>query len=211
MDKPVLIFGGKSLGKAAIDIFKSNDVLIFGILDEDKSLHGKEIEDIPILSGTEDKEYLKVIGEKCDVFLAYDDNTLKKSLVKTLLKENKTMPVNAIHTSSSIAGTAHIHHGNLINSKASIGAFSEIGNHCIINSGAIIDYETKIEDYVQIGTGAIIGSNVHIEESTFIGSGAIIVNGVKIGKNARVGAGSLVINDIEEDTTVFGNPAKEVE
>lgn len=210
MDKPVIIFGGKSLGKAAIEIFKSNKVVIYGVLDDDKDLRGKEISEIPVLGNTDDENYLKLLGEKCDAFLAYDDTGLKKSFVKSLRKGRKVMPVNAIHKSAVIATSAELHHGSLINHNVTIGAFAKIGNHCVLNSGAIVDHEAVLSDFVQVGAGCIVNSNVEIEEGAFIGSGSILISGIKIGKNARVGAGSLVIENVKENQTVFGNPAKAI-
>lgn len=210
MDKPVIIFGSTSIGKAAVDIFKSNGVMIYGILDEDESLHGKELEEVPVLGSPDDNNYLDIIGKKCDAFLAFDDNKLRRSFVQTLRRDHKAMPINAIHTRAYVSSAAILHHGTFINSLVSIGPFAEVGNHCILNTGAIIDFEAKVGDYVQIGAGSVINGNVEVAEGVFIGSGVTIVSGVKIGKNARIGAGSVVIENVEENQTVFGNPAKPV-
>ncbi|MDA8940109.1 sugar O-acetyltransferase [Pseudoalteromonas marina] len=50
----------------------------------------------------------------------------------------------------------------------------------------------------------IIGNNV------WIGAGAIIVAGVSIGDNSVIGAGSVVTKNVEADTVVAGNPAREI-
>lgn len=209
MEKPVLIFGAKGLGKSVIEIFKSNGVVIYGVLDDDKSQHGKEISEIPVLGATDDENYLKIVGSKCEAFVAYDDNKLRKSYVE-MLKDRKVMPVNAIHKSAIIADSAILHHGNLINNRVVIGAFSNVGNHCILNSAAVVDHDVTLGDFVQVGAGAIINSNVEVESGAFIGSGVTIVSGITIGKNARVGAGSVVIENVKAGQTVFGNPAKAV-
>ena len=132
---------------------------------------------------------LKVIGQKCDAFVAHDDNKVRKSSVKMLNDRRKVMPINAIHHTSYLATSAEIGHGNLINAQSVLGAFVKMGNHCMVSMGVRVEQETVIEDYVQIGTGANIGANVTLNEGAFIGSGVTIVAGVVIGKNARVGAG----------------------
>jgi len=50
----------------------------------------------------------------------------------------------------------------------------------------------------------IIGNNV------WIGAGAIILAGVSIGDNSVIGAGSVVTKNVESDTVVAGNPAREI-
>ena len=207
MNKPVIIIGASTLGKAALDIFKSNGVVVYGFLDDDKKLIGTEIEDTQVLGTADEEAFLKIIGKDCDVFIASDDNSLKASQIKSLRTKQKAMPVNAIHTNASIAESAILHHGSMIHSGVVVGAFAEVGNHCILHPGSIVDHEAKVGDFVQIGTGTNVCSGAQIEDRAFIGSGVTIVSGVKIEEGARVGAGSVVIADVKKGETVFGNPA----
>ncbi|MDH5397330.1 MAG: acetyltransferase [Cyclobacteriaceae bacterium] len=210
MDKPVIIFGADSLGVAALEIFESNQIIIFGFLDDNPQWVGREIGDVSVLSGTDDQTYLKYIGQKCEAFIASDDMSLRKSLVKTLNDQRKVMPVNAIHKTAWLSKYASIGHGNFINMGAKIGTKSSIGNHCIIHSNVTIDHNSTIHDYCQIGSGTIISTDVTLGKGSFIGAGSTIVSGVSIGKNARVGAGSVVIRNIKDNETVFGNPAEKM-
>lgn len=211
MEKPIIIFGAKGIAHPALEIFNSHDVVVYGFLDDDATLHQKEINNISILGKLEDDGFLKLIGQKCDAFVAVDDPKYRETLVKLLNTRRKVQPVNAIHRLSYISTDAGIGHGNFINAKVTIGAGAEIGNHCILHTNATIEHQAKLEDFVQVGAGAVINSNVTIEKGAFIGSGVTIVAGVTIGKNARVGAGSVVIADVAAKQTVFGNPAQAIE
>ncbi len=211
MDKPVLIICATDLGKAALEIFKSNDVVVYGFLDDDKKIHGSEILDVTVLGSTDDSSYLSIIGKDCDVFIASDDNSWRANMIKSLRKDRKAMPVNAIHNTAQISTSATMHHGSFINQNVQIGANADVGNHCIIHSGAIIDYSSTIGDFVQIGAGSIINSGATIKDNVFIGSGVTIISGVTIEQGARIGAGSVVISDVAKGKTVFGNPASVIE
>ena len=210
MDKPVIILGAGGIGRAALEIFQDNNVVVYGFLDDDAKEHGKEIDTIPVLGSTDDDGYLKLIGKKCEAFVAADENTYRQSLVEMLHERRKMQPVNAVHKTAVIAKSAGIGHGNFINQQAKIGAGAEIGSHCILHSGALLDFNVKTGDFVQIGAGAVVGSGVKIEEGAFIGSGVTIVSGVTIGKKARIGAGSVVVADVKAKDTVFGNPAQSI-
>lgn len=210
MDNPVVILGANGLGVCALDIFQENNVTVYAFLDDDEKLHNTEINFTPILGRTDDVKFLKMIGKKCEAFVATDDNSLRKGLTEMLLNKRKIMPVNAVHPHAYLSVSATIGSGNLIQTGVIINTQSIIGNHCILNTQATIDFGVEVQDFVQIGAGAIINSNVIIEEGAFIGSSVLVVSGVKIGKNSRVGAGSVVLQDIPEGKTFFGNPAKEV-
>ena len=183
---------------------------MFGFLDEDQSLYGTEINNVPVLGNTEDEGFLKLIGKKTEAFVAVDDSKYRKFLVDMLLENRKVQPVNAIHERAYVSTDAALGHGNFINASVTIGAAAKVGSHCIFHTGAIIDHKAVIGDFVQIGAGSTVNAEVIIEEGAFIGSGVTIVAGVTIGKGARVGAGSVVIASVGKNETVFGNPAAKV-
>lgn len=208
MENPVLIFGAGTLGVTALDLFQRNNVVVYGLLDDNKDLHGKEFGDVTVLGETDDDGFLKLIGQKCEAFVAISDARVRKRLVKLLNERRKVQPVNGIHDTATVSKMATIGHGNLIAAGAVINPFAEVGQHCIIQSGSIIESRAKLADYVHLGTGSFVNSGATIGEGAFIGSGVTVVAGVTIGKNARVGAGSVVIEDVDAGVTVFGNPAK---
>ena len=207
MNNPVVIFGAGNLGRIALDIFSSNEVLIYGFLDDNQKLHNTEISEVLVLGDPADDGFLKIIGNKTEAFVALENKTHKEKVVKMLLERRKTMPVNAIHGKAIVSEDAELGHGILIAAGAVINQGSKIGNHTVILSNAVVDTQAEVGEFVEIGNGAIINAEVTIENGAFIGSGAIVVSGIKIGKNARIGAGSVVIEDVKEGATVFGNPA----
>ena len=208
MDNPVLIFGANALGRSAKEIFEGNGNVVYGFLDDNKSLHNQELDAVVILGNTDDDGFLKLIGKKCEAFVAIDDNKVRKSLVKMLQEKRKVQPANAIHKSAVVPESVFLGYGNQISMGVLAGAGSKIGNHTIIHPGVVIGSEAVIGDFVQIGIGCNINPGVVIEEDVFIGSGVTIVSGAVIGKGARIGAGSVVISSVKAGETVFGNPAQ---
>ncbi|GAB3203618.1 sugar O-acyltransferase (sialic acid O-acetyltransferase NeuD family) [Pontibacter aydingkolensis] len=210
MQNPVIILGAQKLGTAALDIFNSNNVVVYCFLDDSKDLQQQEVNNVAVMSSTEDNEFLKLVGKKCDVFVAVEDSAARKGLIKMLKDEQKVVPVNAIHKFSAVSESAWLGHGNMVAAGAVVNNNAKVGNYTLIHSNAVVDTYAEIADFVQVGAGAVINSEVKVEEGAFIGSGAVVVSGVKIGKNARVGAGAVVIADVPAKATVFGNPAAQV-
>lgn len=210
MQNPVIILGAQDLGVLALDAFQSNDVVVYCFLDDQVALQQKEVNEITVMGNTEDANILKLLGKKCDVFVAAEDTAARKSMSKMLKEEYKVMPVNAIHKFSYVSEHAWLGHGNFIQAGAIVNPNAKLGDNCIIGARAIVDANAVLEDHVQLGAGAMVNAGVTIAEGAFIGTGATIVAGVKIGKNARVGAGAVVVADVAAKQTVFGNPAKPV-
>ncbi len=210
MKNPVIIFGANSLGRSAKEIFEVNGNVVYGFLDDDKELHNKELDETFILGSTDDDGFLKLIGKKCEAFIAVDDNRLRKGLVKMLNEVRHVQPVNAIHKDTVISKHVELGHGNFVDQGAMIGVGTKISNHCVLQAGCIIGAGVLIADFVQIGPGSVVSASVKIEEEVFIGSGVTIVSGITIGKGARIGAGSVVIAPVKAGETVFGNPAQAI-
>ncbi len=205
-----MIFGAGTLGLTALDLFQRNNVVVYGLLDDNKDLHGKEFGEVSVLGETDDDGYLKLIGQKCEAFVAIADSRVRKRLVKLLNERRKMQPVNAIHDTAVVSKMATLGHGNLIAARAVINPLAEVGQHCVIQSGAVIETQATLGDYVQVGTGSTIGSGATVGEGVFIGAGVTVIAGINIGKNARIGAGSVVVENVAATATVFGNPAKGV-
>ena len=210
MENPVIIFGANYLGRAAKEIFESNSIVVYGFLDDDKKLHTKEVDEVVVLGSMDDDGFLKLIGKKCEAFVAVDDNKLRKNVVGMLQEIRHVQPVNAIHSTARISSKAELGHGNFIDTGATIAPGAKIGNHGIIQANSFIGVGASVGDFVQVGAGSLINPNVIVEDEVFIGSGVTIIAGITIGKGARIGAGSVVISPVKAGETVFGNPAQPI-
>ena len=97
MENPVIILGAGYLGRQAKDILESNGNVVYGFLDDNKKLHNTEIDNASVLGSTEDEAFLKLIGKKCDAFVALDENKVRKNLVTMLNKEYKVAGYNFLN------------------------------------------------------------------------------------------------------------------
>lgn len=211
MKNPVIILGAKGLGAVALEIFKSNDVVVYGMLDEDEKTHGTEIDFVGVLGAPDNDGFLKLIGQKCEAFVAIEELSDREKYIKLLKDRRKIMPVNAVHNNVKLSTTILIGHGNLINSGCTLNTQCQIGSFNIIQSGAIIEHGAIIKDYAYIGAGAIIGAGAKLADDVHIGAGSIISPGISIGKGAKVVSGSLVVKNVDSEETVFGVPAKSID
>ncbi len=205
-----MILGAGGLGKTALDIFIQNEVIVYGFLDDNESLHHTLIQEVTVLGSVADDTLFRIIGDECDVCIAVEEVEKREALAELIQKKRKKMPINVVHPVSVLENSVMLQHGNFIGAGVYLGSEVEIGNHCLIQPQTTINYEAKIGDLVYIGSGAVINSGVNIGKKAFIGSGVTITANVKIGENARIVAGSVVMRDVADGQTVFGVPAQKV-
>lgn len=141
-----------------------------------------------------------------------------------------------VHVGNSVYLADFINlYGCSIGDGSKIGAFVEIqrnvsiGRNCKISSHSFICEGVLIEDGVFVGHGVVFINDRHpraanadgslqtaadwrvvatvVKKGASIGSGSTIMCGITIGEHAVIGAGSVVLHDVENATTVAGNPA----
>ena len=89
---------------------------MYGFLDDDSKLHKTEIDEAQVLGSTDEQGFLKLIGKKCEAFVATDDNKLRKGLTKMLQEVRHIQPMNAVHLKANISKKANMGYGNFIDS-----------------------------------------------------------------------------------------------
>jgi len=129
-----------------------------------------------------------------------------------------------IHNTANIYDTAVIGEGTKVGAFAEIGRNVLIGANCQIGCGAFIPENTIVKDNVFIGPHVVFTNDKYapsngawrsepptvVEEGVSIGANATILPSLTIGRGSSVGAGSVVTKDVEENSTVIGNPARKV-
>lgn len=99
----------------------------------------------------------------------------------------------------------------------------EIGSNSCIDRGALSDTVlkkgVKVDNLVHIAHNVVIGQNsliianamiggsVQIKENVWLSPSVSVKNGLTIGSNTVLGMGAVVLKNVDDGTTVVGNPA----
>lgn len=193
----ILLYGAGGHAKVIRDIIIHLGKKISKIVDDKKA--GSTFYDLPILKSTE-------ITVEDRVIISIGDNEIRKKITISLL--STTFSKALVHSSAVMGSGIVIGVGTVVMPKAVVNSGTSVGNHCIVNTNVIIEHDCVVEDFVHLSPGAIVTGSVRIGEGTHIGAGAIILPGLFIGKWCKIGAGAVVISNVEDGTTVVGNPAK---
>ena len=200
----VFLIGAGGFSKQVIDAYLSHNTRILGIFDDFRT--GVFYKNIPILGKISDVE--TTLKSKENIFITLGDNNIRKSLA--LIFNSKYIFPNCFRPNSDIPTTLNIGKGNYIGSYSKLGEDSYIGNFNFINECTILAHDTKIGDFNHLSPNVSIGGNVNIGNVNMIGTSALVIPKVKIGDNNTIGAGSVIIKNIDNDSTIVGNPGRKI-
>ena len=204
-------FGGNSC--EAVDVILAINRIkeewdVLGFIDDDPQAWGKELLGVKVLGGKEvlkkypDVQILAVVGNP--------GNYLKRQEITDQVNTQKSRFATIIHPTAQVSPDAQIGYNTLVMANTVISCGVTIGNHCIILPNTVISHNSVIGDYCCIGSNVSISGRVTIKKNCYIGSGTSVRDQVTIAEKVLVGIGSNVIGDIKSQSTVIGNPAKEL-
>ena len=141
------------------------------------------------------------------VFIHYVSNKIWKSgfylIARILSQFSRFLTGIEIHPAADIGKNLFIDHGMGV----VIGETSKVGDEVTIYHGVTLGGISPAEnsqEQINIKRHPTILNNV------IIGSGAQILGPITIGKNSRIGANTVILKDVEENSTMVGNPARNI-
>ncbi len=204
----IIIIGARKDGHAAVvldAIRLEGKHTVVGFVDDDTSLKGVSVHNIPVLGVVGDIPSFRKRFEVA--IIAIGDNIARCAVGKKL--EQMGIPqVSVFHPTAIIAPDVVPGNGTFVAAGAIINTGTRIGKCVIINTGTTIDHDNIIGDYVHVGPGSHTAGRVTINESSFLGIGSKVIPNVLIGARATIGAGSVVLHDVPDDATCVGVPAR---
>jgi len=206
--KSVVIVGAGGFGREVLEIFKDINKQkkkweILGFVDSNTELHGKTINNYPVLGGLNWFENHQDVASVC----AVGEPEAKKKVVEALHKMNVHF-CNAIHPSVIMSEFIEFGEGVIIGAGTILTVNIKIGNHVIINLNCTIGHDAVIEDYCSLMPTVKINGNNHLYEGVYVGTGASFIHQISVGAWTTIGAGAVVVNNMPGNVLAVGVPAK---
>ena len=207
MNKPLIIIGAGDHAKVLLDILLEQGEKVFGLADKSVP-KGTMIYGVPVIG--DDNEVLKYSPEEIELVngIGSVGSTALREKLYNYYKSKGYIFKSVIHKSAVLSSRAILFAGVQVLAGVIVNTEAEIGENSIINTKASVDHGCKIGSHCHIAPGCILSGCVAIGNGTHIGTGSSIIQGIKIGSNVLIGAGSVVVSDIEDNSKVYGVPAK---
>ncbi|MCA1593409.1 MAG: acetyltransferase [Acidobacteria bacterium] len=208
--KRVIIIGAGVHGREVAEILRHqvqavDAAALLGFVDDDKSLHGTVIDEVPVLG---DFSWFEGVDRsEVAVICASGFSQARRVMVERASAIGLSF-ANAISPLVSLSPNAKVGQGVVMcqNSLACRG--SVIEDHALVNLGAIISHDTQVGRYATLNPGVNLAGNVTVGEGSYLGIGCSVIQGISIGRWTIVGAGAAVIRDLPDNVTAVGVPAR---
>lgn len=209
--KSLIIIGAGGSTIEIIDIL--NDInkvgkkkfLIKGILDDNKKIQKKKINNIKVVGLIKDCHKFRnnyfFLG-----ILSYKNRFLRERIIKNL---SKLKFISIIHPNAMIGNNCKLGKGCLVYNNANIFSDSKIGDFTTISPSVSIAPKARIEKNCFLGHGVIVSTGSFIKKNSYLGYKSSIVENVKLNEGTRVMPYSMVNKNVNQKKLIlFGLPAK---
>ena len=118
--------------------------------------------------------------------------------------------VTIIDPSTFVSRTASFGVGCVIYPNCFIGLNVKLGDYVFCLSGCTINHDNVLEDKVTLASGVKLAGEIHIETECYLGQACTIRQQLRIGRNSTIGMGAVVVKDVLPNSTMVGNPARQI-
>jgi sugar O-acyltransferase (sialic acid O-acetyltransferase NeuD family) len=200
------IYGASGHGKVVAEIALALDYLVSGFIDDDPSMQGKHVLELPICGGF---EWLvrSARHSKLVVGLGIGDNRVRCRVAQQCRRLGIPL-ITLVHPSALISPSAAIGNGTVVMAMVVVNALAKIGDGVIINTGVIVEHDCNVGEYAHLAPNSAMGGASSLGKMSLLGMGATIIHLVRVGDGSVVGAGAVVIKDLPDTVVAVGVPAR---
>lgn len=206
--QPLLVVGTDAEARTALDVAASLDVLVFGVISDDKKHLMADVNDntVQAILGTPDADTL-LRDENIAVLVAATDIGDRRKLARQVRLVREAPIATIIHALAAVSPYSKVGMGCVVNAGSYIGPNAAVANYNLIGANVTIEADASVGDLCTLQSGVCIGRGAALGDEVFVGNGAIICAGVAVGEGAIIAPGSVVQTDVPSGATVMGNPA----
>ena len=181
---------------------------LLGFLDDDPLLHGRRVDGLPVIGGTDLVQSLP--NAHVVVCVGNPRNYFSRARIVERLNLPDTRYATILHPSADISADSRVGPGSVLLAQVVLTSAVTVGAHVAVMPHAVLTHDVTVDDFATIASGVRLGGGVSVLRRAYLGSGALIREQVKIGAWAQVGMGSVVLQDIPDAEVWVGNPARKL-
>jgi sugar O-acyltransferase (sialic acid O-acetyltransferase NeuD family) len=209
--RPLVVIGSGGFGRETVETVRAINAEhptwdLLGFLDDDPALHGKQIDDVPVLGPIDEARTLFVAAQLV-VCTGHPGNYFSKKRIVERLALPESRYGTIVHPTAALSTSSRVGRGSVLLAHVVATASVQIGAHVSVMPNTIFTHDDVIEDYATFGAGVRLAGRVTVEAGAYVGSGALIREDRTIGAWSLLGMGSILTKDVPPGEVWIGAPA----
>lgn len=205
--KHLVIIGAGGMGRTMFDMARESigygvDFDIKGYIDDNTHALDAFQNYPPMLSSIADYQ-----PQSGDIFICSIGGTSRRPCMESIIQRGGEF-LTLIHHTARIGTNVRLGKGCMVGAFTTIAADAHIGDYNFIQSNMIIGHDVVIGDWNRIDSHVMLIGGITVGHDNMIHTSAVINHEVHIGNHTHIGACSFVTRNVEDNWTVFGNPAR---
>jgi sugar O-acyltransferase (sialic acid O-acetyltransferase NeuD family) len=211
--RPLLLVGAGGLARETLELVRALNRQtptweVMGLLDDDPSLHGREVHGVTVTGPTDAVEdHPEAFVTIC---VASPDDPVRRLGLTARLGLQPERYATLVHPAATVPESGSIGPGSVIHAGSVLTADVTLGEHVIAMPAVVLTHDDVVEAGVTFGAGALVSGGVTIERGAYIGAGARLRERIRIGAGALVGMGTVVTRSVPPGEVWAGVPARRI-
>ncbi len=200
----VVLVAASGLAREALEALRAGRRhRVVGLVDDDASLRGQLVADVPVLGGVE----LVQNHPDVDVVLCAESGATRRALAQRLdLAPERYLTV--VHPSVRVPTSCRVGAGSILLAGCVLTAAVSLARHVAVRPNVTLSCDDVVEDYVTLGAGVSLGCRVTVRTGAHLGANVAVDDDLQVGADSTIGLGAAVLSDVPAGAIWAGNPAR---
>lgn len=205
--KKVVIIGAGEYSRVILEILHKDDKISpAGFIDDNKSLHNREISGVKVLGGSEILQDLPGMG--ISHFIVSVGVPKVRASLFNLCLDSGMFPISAIHPGACISESAVIEDGSVIEAFAVIAVNCRVERSVFVTQNCSVSHDCILREFCHLAPGCNLGGSVIVGRGSLVGVGASVAPHLEIGDNVIITPGTSIDRSIHVGLVVEGVPGR---
>jgi len=198
MKKPIVIFGGSEIARAACTYFTHDsnyEVMAFTV--DRAYIKEPMIRGLPVIAFEEIEQHFAPSEVGMFVALGYQNICRTRQAKYEAAKAKGYTLVSYICSRASVFPGSTIGENSFVGEMSVLQAHACLGNNVWVWSGNLIGHDVSIGDHCFISSHVVIGGNAKVGQRCFFGMNATVRDGIVVADECVIGAQAWISKNTE--------------
>jgi len=210
VERVVLLGGGLGAMQVLDILMNSPHQRVTGIVDDDETLRGTSILDVPVLGTSKDLEALYRAKRFDAAVVSISTNIPVRKRLFDSCRALGIPLTNAVDPTVRLNRFSRLGTGNVLCSFVHLGTCTVLGDNNFISAHCNLEHHNLWGSHITTGPGVMTSSRVKVGDEVKMGTGIFIQPGLAVGAGCQIASGAILMRSVPERHAVKSHITNEI-